>query len=147
MTVEFAIHTSDLRLATSQLKANRGEYRDSDTVDILVSECVATFRAVGTETEVPVNGKQTGSVRLSLKSLRDLLKVALSFKKKEVRFLFEPGEAKVETFSRSHPDIELGTIPDQQLLIPVDVSVLDTLALAEILGPSRRSRGHEGAGG
>ena len=137
MPVEFTIRATDLRLAASQLKVNRGQYRESDTVDILVSECAAAFRAVGTETEVPVEGKHPGSVRLSLKSLQDVKKVALSFKKKHVVLRFEPGNAKVETFSRTHPDIELGEIPDQQLQIPLDVSVIDTLALSEILGPER----------
>jgi hypothetical protein len=61
--------------------------------------------------------------------------VALSFKKKQARLKFEPGTVWIETFSQTHPDIELGKIPDQQLQIPLDVSVLDTLALAEILGP------------
>jgi hypothetical protein len=32
-----------------------------------------------------------------------------------------------------HPDIELGRIPDQRLSLPIDLSVLDTLALAQIL--------------
>ena len=135
MPVEFTIRMSDLRLAASQLKVNRGEYTESDTVDILVSECAATFRAVGTETEVPVEGKRPGSVRLSLKSLQNIKKVALSFKKTALRLKFEPGTAWIETFSQTHPDIEIGNIPDQQLQIPLDVSVLDTLALAEILGP------------
>jgi hypothetical protein len=133
--VEFTIRTSDLRLAASQLKVNRGEYTESDTADILVSECAATFRAVGTETEVPAEGKNPGSVRLSLKSLQNIKKVALSFKKTELRLKFEPGIVWIETFSQTHPDIELGAIPDQQLQIPLDVSVLDTLALAAILGP------------
>jgi hypothetical protein len=135
VAVEFRIRITDLRLAASQLKVNRGEYRESDTVDILVSECAATFRAVGTETEVPVEGEHPGSVRLSLKSLQNINKVALSFKKKQARLKFEPGTVWIETFSQTHPDIELGKIPDQQLQIPLDVSVLDTLALAEILGP------------
>jgi hypothetical protein len=135
MVVEFKIGVGDLRLAASQLRVNRGEYRESDTVDILVSECAATFRAVGMETEVPAQGDQTGFVRLSLKSLQNIQKVARSFKKTQVRLKFEPGTAWVESFSQTYPDIELGKIPDQQVQMPLDVSVLDTLALAEILGP------------
>jgi hypothetical protein len=133
--VEFTVLISDLRLAASQLRVNRGEYRESDTVDILVSECAATFRAVGTETEVPIEGGHPGSVRLSLKALQNIKKVAFSFKKKRVRLKFEPRTVWIETFSQTHPDIELGGLPDPQLQIPLDVSVLDTLALAEILGP------------
>lgn len=135
MAVEFIITIADLRLAASQLKVNRGEYRESDTVDILVSECAATFRAVGTETETPVEGKRPGSVRLSLKTLQNIMKIAPTFKKKHVSLRFDPGIVRIETFSQTHPDIELGNIPDLQLQVPLDVSVLDTLALAAILGP------------
>jgi hypothetical protein len=35
----------------TKLKANRGKYSDSDLVDIVVSENVAIFRSVGTESE------------------------------------------------------------------------------------------------
>ncbi|HEV2730928.1 MAG TPA: hypothetical protein VGV15_12920, partial [Terriglobales bacterium] len=63
MPVEFVIRTADLRRAMDQLKVNRGQRNDSDFVDILVSECAATFRAVGTETEEPANGNRPGSVR------------------------------------------------------------------------------------
>lgn len=135
MAVEFTINIAELRLAASQLKVNRGEYIESDSVDVLVSECAATFRAVGTETEVPVEGKRPGSVRLSLKTLQNIKKIAPTFKKKHVNLRFEPGIVWIETFSQTHPDIELGNIPDLQLQIPLDVSVLDTLALAAILGP------------
>ena len=99
---------------------------------------------MGTETEVPVEGKSPGSVRFSLKTLHNVKKVALTFKKKQINLKFEPGIVWVETFSQTHPDIELGNIPGQQLQIPVD-SVLDTLALAEVLGPDGVLR--EGLGG
>lgn len=133
MSVEFTIHAADLRRALDQLKANRGKRKDTDSVDILVSECAATFRAVGTETEEPVNGSQPGSVRAPLKTMDAISKVLNTFKKKQLILRCDPGVIKVETFSVRHPDIELGRIPDQRLALPVDISALDVLALAEIL--------------
>lgn len=58
MAVEFVIRTADLRDITKQLQANREEHSDSDLVDILVSKTLAKFRSVGTEAEVPVDGKR-----------------------------------------------------------------------------------------
>ena len=48
-------------------------------------------------------------------------------------FHCEPGLSQIGSWSVKHPDIELGRIPDQRLGLPVDVSVLDALAFAEIL--------------
>ena len=133
MPVEFIIRTSDLRQATSQLKANRGKRTETDFVDILVSECAATFRSVGTEIEVPVNGKIPGAVRIPLRIVDKINSTVKTMKKKELPFHCEPGIIKIGSWSVKHPDIELGRIPDQRLGLPIDVSVLDTLALAEIL--------------
>ena len=133
MTVEFIVETAELRLATSQLKANRGQCKDSDFVDVLVSECAATFRAVGTETEVPVEGKVPGSVRVPLRIVDNINRAVKSFKNKKLAFYCEAGAIRVGSFSVKHPDIELGRIPDQRLSLPIDLSVLDTLALTKIL--------------
>jgi len=61
--VEFAIHLSEMRKAAKRLSVNRGEFKETDCADLLVSSFAATFRSVGTEIEVPVNGKHPGAVR------------------------------------------------------------------------------------
>jgi len=137
VTVEFTVRPSDLRQATNELKANRAEQGQNDFVDILVSECAATFRSIGTETEIPVNGKQPGSIRLPLRCVDCIKKVLPSFKKKELTLVCEAGIVRIGTWSLKHPDIELGKLPDQRFQIPVDISVLDTLALADLLGSDR----------
>lgn len=133
MPVEFVIHASDLRQALKQLKANRGKFHESDFVDVLVSGCAATFRSVGTEAEVPVDGKRPGAARIPLRIVDKMNREVKTLKTKELPFLCEPGRIKVGSWSVTHPDIELGRIPDQRISLPIDVSVLDTLALAEIL--------------
>jgi integrase len=67
--VEFKVRVSDLKNAIRQITVNRGENRSADFVDVLVSECVTTFRAVGTSTDIPVNGIQPGTVRLPIATL------------------------------------------------------------------------------
>jgi hypothetical protein len=133
--VESNIRLSDLRKAMKQLSVNRAEYQDTDSADILVSECIATFRAVGTETEVPVTGLQPGTVRLPMKQLNDVLSMAKTYKLPEIPLRFEPGLFRVVRSVRRHPDIFLGIIPDRKLDLPVDAGVLDTLAVAQLLTP------------
>ena len=133
--VEFTIRLSDLRKVMKQLSVNRTEYQDTDSADILVSECIATFRAVGTETEVPVTGLQPGTVRLPMKQLNDVLSMAKTYKLPEIPLRFELGLFRVVRSVRRHPDIFLGIIPDRKLDLPVDAGVLDTLAIAQLLTP------------
>lgn len=60
-SVEFMIRSSDLRKATKQLSLDRGEFKETDCADLLVSSFAATFRAVGTSPEVSVNGRKPGT--------------------------------------------------------------------------------------
>ncbi len=135
MPVEFVITTLNLRQATDQLKANRGAYSQSDFVDISVSESAAIFRAVGTESEAPVNGKIPGSVRVPLRTLEKITQAVNTFKKKDLSFHCKPGVIKIGTWSVKSPDIKAGTIPEQRLALPINLSLLDTLALTKVLSP------------
>jgi len=137
LPVEFVVQTDDLRQATDQLKANRGKFSDSDFVDILVSERVAILRAVGTEAEAPVDGKGPGSVRAPLKIVYKISDALATLKTKDLAFHCEPGVITIGSFSVKHPKIKLGKIPDQRLALPIDMSLLDTLALAKILTPRK----------
>jgi hypothetical protein len=132
LPVEFVICTTDLRDVTKQLQANREEHNDSDFVDIMVSNTLATFRSVGADLRIPVDGKGPGSARIPLRIV-DKINVAVeTFKTKELIFRCERGFIKVGSLSVKHPDIEEGVIASQHLSLPVDLSVLDTLALAQM---------------
>ena len=137
MAVEFVIRLADLTRATKELRVNREDHLETDSMDILVSECAATFRAVGTESEAPVNGKHPGTVRIPLKIWDQIQRAARTFKVKELTFTCEPGVVRIGKWCAKHPDIELGHMPDMRLSLPVDISVLDTLALARILTPEQ----------
>ena len=71
--VEFVLDLSDLRRAAKQLFVNRGRFADTDCADLLISPCVATFRAIGTEMELPVHGIQTGPVRIPLRAIKEIV--------------------------------------------------------------------------
>jgi hypothetical protein len=87
MQVEFKARVSDLRNATRQPTENRGSNKKTDFADILVSECIATFRAVGTSPELPIHGIQIGTARLPIPTLEKIAAVAKTFKGQETLVL------------------------------------------------------------
>jgi hypothetical protein len=136
MQIEFKVRVSDLRNATRQLTENRGSNKDTDSADLLVSECVATFRSVGTSTELPVHGIQPGTARLPIRTLEKIAAIAKTFKGQEALVIIWDGLIKIGSWQTRNPEITLGTIPDQNLDMPSDASFLDTLALASLLTPA-----------
>lgn len=134
--VEFTVRVSDLKNAIRQITVNRGEDRATDFVDVLVSEFVATFRAVGTSVDVPVNGIQPGTARLRIATLERFSAMAKAFKVGETSVQFRDGIFKVGRWGTKDPGIVLGVIPDLSLDMPSDASFLDALALAWLLSPA-----------
>ena len=135
--VEFEIRLSDLKKATQQLSLNRGDFKETDFADLLVSCFAATFRAIGTSVDVPVVGIHPGTIRAPLRLLAKLTDVAKTYKARELKWQFEPGAAKVEKFKMNHPDVTLGTLPDPKYDPPADAGPLDTLAMASMLTPQQ----------
>lgn len=64
--ITFRARVPDLSKAARLIVANRGSAKDTDFVDFLVSECIATLRSVGSSTEIPVQGIKLGTARLPL---------------------------------------------------------------------------------
>ncbi len=133
MPVEFVMSVADLRQATKELKANREEYGESDSVDILVLKSAATFRAVGTETEKAVDGKQPGNIRIPLGVMDRIQDAAAKEKRKDIAFLASPGAIKMGTWSVRNPEINVGETTDSRLALPINLSALDMLGVARIL--------------
>jgi hypothetical protein len=137
MPIEFKTRVADLKNATKQLLFNRGKFNDTDIADLLVSECVATLRAVGTTTEIPVNGTSPGTARIPLATLKMIANTAGTFKSKEITLAIEDGAIKIGSFKHRNPEIRLGSLPDQRIDLPVDASLLDTLGMAAILSKEK----------
>ena len=136
MPVEFRIFASDLRQAVEQLKANRGAYVDTDFVDIVVSSATALFHAVGTESEMRVDGTAPGSVRVPLRVLNEVSEAFATGNKGELPVKCERRFIKVGTRPFNHPEITISKAPKRFLSLPLDMSRLDILALARVL-PSK----------
>ncbi len=135
MRVEFVARTEDLKRAAKHLLLNRRGYTDTDFAELLVSAYGATFRTVGAETEIPVNGLRPGSARLPLKVLERIVEIARRYQAAETKILVEPGSIKIGRTTQRHPDIEITRPPGEAAAIPADASILDTLAVASLLTP------------
>jgi hypothetical protein len=133
--IEFVVRVRDLRNATHQLTVNRGSGKQIDWVDLLVSECIATLRAVGTSTEIPVNGIHPGTARLPILLFEKVAKIAKTYKARETTVTIWEGLIKIGGWQTRDPDISLGVLPNLAVDLPVNASFLDTLALASVLSP------------
>jgi hypothetical protein len=105
----------------------------ADFVDCLVSECIATLRSVGTSTEIPIQGLKIGTARLPLIIFEKIPGVSRSFGKSEIEVSVTEGILKIASWRYKSDTITVGTIPDQRIDLPVNASITDTLALAELL--------------
>jgi hypothetical protein len=128
-------HQGRGRKMDGTLTANGFGRRTPDFVDILVSECIATLRTIGTSAEIAVNGISPGTARVPLSTVEKIAAVAKTFKGRETSVSIWEGLIKFGTWQTGNPEIELGVIPDQSLDMPSDASFLDTLALAWLLTP------------
>jgi len=135
--ITFRARVQDLSKAARLIVANRGSAKDTDFVDFLVSECVATLRSVGTSTEIPVQGMAVGTARIPLSAFEKIAGVARSFGKSEAQVTIADGFLKIGSWRYNSEAITVGTIPDQRIDLPVNASAVDTLALAELLSPEQ----------
>jgi hypothetical protein len=85
--IEFRLRVADLRNATRQLVVTQSENKDTAVADLLVTESVATFRTALASTDVPVNGIHTGAARLPIPTLKKIVTIAATYKRKEILIL------------------------------------------------------------
>jgi hypothetical protein len=134
MPVEFTVRTSDLGQAISELQANRSEENNDDPVDIVVMESSAILSAIGTEKEIPATSKLTGSARVPLHIMLKIAATAHTYTQSEV-VKCDQGSIMIGRTLINHAQIELRDATPHRLDVPVDLSVLDTLALFQVLDP------------
>jgi hypothetical protein len=133
MPLEIRLRVDDLRQATKELTANRDQYSDTDLVDLVMSEDVATVRAVGTQAAIRAENDRDGSLRLPLKLLAKIGEALKDLSGHEVRLFCEDGTIKVGARVFRHQGIEVDRAPLTDLGLPVNLSLLDTLALTKII--------------
>jgi hypothetical protein len=137
MPIEFTVRTDDLRRAVKQLQVTRGQFADTDSADLTVSAFTLGVKAVGTETTLAANGKQSGTARLPLKILVRVADLAKTYHQRESTILIDEGYAKVGRTKTSHPDISVGSGGFEPASIPPNASALDTLAVASMMTPEQ----------
>ena len=129
--VVFVIRHDDLSRAIKEIQANRGRYNKTDLVYVLVSACVATFRATGTESGYTVRGINSGTAQLPIVVLDRIVEMRMA---DEVEIRITKGAVMCEKATVRHKAITLGKIPDLSLSVPIDPPNFDLLVIGRILG-------------
>ncbi|MGB8130457.1 MAG: hypothetical protein WCG81_11755 [Candidatus Angelobacter sp.] len=137
MRLEFRVLVPELQNAVAQILANR-DYRTKrrDAAQILISEVVATFRTTGASAEIPITGTAFGAACLPLSVLERIWEVATTFNRDSIKVVISDAWVQVETCRIKHSGIKpvpLQAIPDFNIDLPVDASLLETLGLASLL--------------
>ena len=129
--VVFTIRRADLKKAVKQLQANRGRDQKTDLAYVLVSEYGATFRATGTESEYPVNGRGPGAAHLPIAVLERILEMRTS---SELELRITGGAVFCGKAAVKHNDVSVGQIPDTRISVPINASHFELIVIGRILG-------------
>jgi predicted hydrocarbon binding protein len=137
MRLEFRVLVAELQNVVAQILANR-DYRTKrrDAAQILVSEMIATFRTTGSSAEIPIIGTAFGAACLPLSVMERMSEVAATFNRDSIKVVISDAWVQVESCKIKHTGIKpvtLQAIPDFNIDLPVDASLLDTLGLASLL--------------
>ena len=129
--VVFVIRRVDLSRALKELQANRGRNSKTDLVYLLVSECAATFRALGTESEYPVHGISPGAAQLPISVLEGVLIMRTTH---ELELRITEGAVLCGKAVLRNESIALGKIPDLSVSVPIDPSKFELIVIGRVLG-------------
>lgn len=128
--VLFVIRRADLNRAIRELQTNCKGFKDVSSVHLLVSEYAMTVRAVGMESEYPVNGIQPGTFQMPIAVLR---RIANMQHTKELGIHIQAGAVSSGSSTVRHPQIRLASIPDLRVSVPIDASAFDLLVIGRLL--------------
>jgi hypothetical protein len=128
--VLFVIRRTDLNRAIRELQTNCKGFKDVSSVHLLVSEYAMTVRAVGMESEYPVNGIQPGTFQMPIAVLRQIAKMQQT---KELALHIQSGAVSSGSSTVRHSEIRLSSIPDLSVSVPIDASAFDLLVISRLL--------------
>lgn len=135
--VLFVIRRSELNRAIRELRTNCKGFKDILSANLLVSEFAMTVRAVGMESEYPVDGIQPGTFQIPIAVLRQIAGMSET---KELALHIQNGAVRSGSSTVRHPEILLGAIPDVRINIPIDASVFELLVISRLLGEPELGR-------
>ncbi len=130
--VEFFVSARDFKKGIRLILVGRKEYMDQDTADFRAVADDLELCSTGTSTHMDAQVIRAGNARVPLPVLSHIKKIAVSFKRDRLRVQIEAGRFKVESYSLSHPDVELKRIGTRLADLPVNASALDGLALQKL---------------
>src|ERR1039457_819195 len=130
--IEFTVVAEDFKNAINIILAGRTEHMDTDTAEFKAVGNLLELNSVGTEAKVDAEVAQTGRAWLPLPVLANINKLAASFNRPKLDVRIEEGRVRIESSNLSHEGIELKEFGAKKADIPVDASVLDTLALVRL---------------
>jgi hypothetical protein len=128
--VLFVIRRTDMNRAIREVRTNCKGVPDANTVYLLVSEYAMTVRAVGMESEYPVNGIRPGTFQMPIAVLRRIISMRPT---KEFALHVQQGAISSGSSTVRHPAIRLSTIPDVRVSVPIDASNFDLLVIGRLL--------------
>src|SRR5579871_5077746 len=141
MPIEFRVRVSELQNAVDQLLVNRDKRtKKRDMADLLVSEVVAAIRTTGSSAEMPVSGIAFGAARVPLSGLEQMAEFAGTYDRPDIQVTVSDGLVQVGTWktkSAAIKETKLEALPDFNIDLPVDASVLETLGLASLLSETQ----------
>ena len=130
--VEFIVGAKEFKKSVRMILSGRTQHLDTDAADFRAVANLLDLSSVGTETQMDAEVTQAGCARMPLIMLKGLKKAAVTFKQDKLRIQIEDGRVKLQSLSLSHPGIQLLEMGTRVADIPMDASLLDTLAMVKL---------------
>lgn len=125
--LDFVVDVKEWKKTLKLLFSGRSR-KSEDFADFHLEGDLLTIASTGTETEIPVQSATPGNARLPLKVLLKVEPLLTSFKKRELHVRVDAGQLRIESFNLTDRTIELRDRKRGPLDLPVNVSLLETLA-------------------
>jgi hypothetical protein len=131
--IEFKVAAKDFRKAVSLILVGRAAYMNTDLAHFEVVADSLEISSVGGETQIDTDVAQAGYAQVPLSILKDIRKVASTYKQAQLKIRIDDGLFRIESYSFRNPAIELRRIGGKIADIPVNAGYLDTLAMVKLL--------------
>ena len=130
--LEFSVVAKDFRKSISLLLVNRAGHMQTDVAELRAVASSLELSCVGTEATLDAEVAQAGSVQVPLAVLKNIKRVAASYKLPRLHFRIEDGVFRIESYSLRDRAIELKRMGAKIADLPVNAGFLDTLAMVKL---------------
>jgi len=116
-----------------EIMANRGREGKGDMMHVLVSEYAVTFRAVGTESDWPVNGVSPGTAQVPIPIRERAIDMQTT---NGLQMRITDGAVFCGKAAVRHGGVTVGTISNTSISVRIDSTPLDLLVIERHIGAS-----------